>query len=148
MSGPPPYIIPPAGVTAASFFVPFAVVDPALPPAILADKLTATGDLASFFVGGDPIDEAIAFQLRIVRGTGAAVVDDGQRFRDIKKNDNNAVADIRSESLRVLQPFIANGDIADVSLQIQAGEDEGDLGAVFIVYRNLRSGQQRKPQVF
>ena len=144
----PDYYIPPAGVSAASFWTATPFADPARPLGTLADKLNAnTGELESLISGRDPTDAAIAYQFRLKRGTGAAVQDDGQAFDAIRKNTDSAPAELRFETERVMRPFVERGDAEIVSISIEAGEDAGDIGAVYLEYRNLRSGQTQRLQV-
>jgi hypothetical protein len=138
------YIIPPAGTPASAFSSP-AFIDPARPPAILARKIDPrTGGLLSLFAGMDPVDAAIALELRIERGSGAAVQDRGHRLRDIRKNTEDAPARIRHELERILTPFIDEGNVELVEEAVEAGEGAGDAGAAFVRYRNLRTGETGK----
>lgn len=147
MAAPPPYLIPPAGVSAASFFGTVAI-DFSHPPALLADKIDPlTGELLSIVVGEDPIDSAVRFQVRVRRGSGAAVLEDGQAFDAIRKNDLRAADALRAELKLVLRELVDRGDIEILTVGVQAGEDQGDLGAVFFQYRNLRTGAD-SPRVF
>lgn len=136
--------IPPAGVSAASFFTPVEFSDPAKPPAILADKLdTSNGEFASLLGGRDPIDAAIAYHFRVERGSGASVTDVGQRFADIKKNDESAAASIKYEIERVLKPFVDRQLVRTVRLSVEADPDT-DYGAAYVEYINLMTTQRRR----
>lgn len=140
-------VIPPAGVSAASFFTPTTFVDPARPPAILADKLdTTTGEFESLLEGRDPTDAAIAFHFRVRRGSGVAVVDIGQRFADIKKNDDAAAQSIRFEIERILKPFVDDGLVRLARLSVEADPDT-DFGAAYVEYINTRTTQRRRQLV-
>jgi hypothetical protein len=137
----PDYVIPPAGISAASFFTPTAFADPAQPLGVLADDLDGAGDLRSVIRGADPVDAAIAYQFRLKRGTGAVVFDQGQDFESIQKNDSSTPNALRFEARRVLDPFVAAGVAEVISVDVLGGEDAGDLGAVSVRYRNLRTGK-------
>jgi hypothetical protein len=138
----PAYVIPPAGVSAASFFTTTPFVDPARPPAILADDIDPkTGELRSLFTSVHPVDAAIQYQFRVKRGSGACVLEQGQAFDSIKKNTSSAPNDLRFEAQRILQPFVDRGDAEIVTLEVAGGEAEKDRGAVFVQYRNLRTGK-------
>ena len=144
----PDFVIPPGGVSAASFWTAVPFVDPAHPLGVLADKLDPnTGELLSLIAGRDPVDAAIAYQFRLRRASGAAVLEDGQAFEAIRKNTDSAPAELRFEAERVMRPFVERGDAEIVGLIIEAGEDAGDMGAVFLEYRNLCSGQTPRFQV-
>ncbi len=135
--------------------MPVGGVSPAIPPGVVAaaprapvggladDVDPRTGELRSLR-GADPIDTAIIFQLRVRRGSGAAVVDDGQAFDGVEKNDAEAPARLRFEAERALRPFVERGDITVDRLEVEAGESAGDLGAVVVSYTNLRRGGAKR----
>lgn len=82
---------PPGGLSPASDPVvdDLAVQEP--PPAILADRINpTTGDFESLFLGR-PLADAFAIEaLRVQRGTGAAVRDLGNRFRELTHVEDDA----------------------------------------------------------
>ncbi len=137
---PGSYVIPPAGVTAASFFTPTPFVDPAKPPALLADNIDPkTGEFRSIFTAPHYVDAAIVTQFRTRRGSGAAVQNDGQALDEVKKNDANAPDAIRHEINRVLKPFVVRGDIEIRKIDVEAGETFGIQGSALVEYLNLRT---------
>lgn len=77
-------LIPPGGISPLSNPELGAVRVQQPPPAILADRIDpATGDFESVFVGR-PLADAFAIEaLRVQRGTGAAVRDLGNRYRQV-----------------------------------------------------------------
>ena len=91
---------PPAGLSPASDPVidDLAVQEP--PPAILADRINpVTGDFESLFLGR-PLADACAIEaLRGQRGTGAAVRDLGNRFRELTHVEDDAPELIESMTL-------------------------------------------------
>ena len=139
------YVIPPAGVSPASFFFAPTIVGPARPGAILADRIDPeTGEYASVILGRHPVDAAVIDAFRLNRGTGIAVTDAGQRFRDIRKNRADYTPrQLKDEAMTVIQPFVDRGDVAVVEVSIDT-EIEYDLGALYIRYTNLRSGSTQQ----
>jgi hypothetical protein len=141
----PDYVIPPAGVTAASFFAPAAFADPARPPVLLADDVDEkTGDWRSLFSRVHPVDAAIREAFRLERGTGAAVQNDGHKFRDIKKVGPDTSRQLEDEVRRILAPFVTRKDIEITTILSEAGVTSYDLGAVFVEYTNLHTRKQQK----
>jgi len=82
---------PPAGLSPASDPVVDDLGTQAPPPAILADRINpVTGDFESLF-RGRPLADAFAIEaLRVQRGTGAAVRDLGNRFRELTHVEDDA----------------------------------------------------------
>ena len=134
--------IPPAGVSAASIGGDAAFADPADPPGILADAIDPmTGDLRSLLERVDPVDAKVQFQLQVRRGSGASVLEDGQDFASVMKNDSRAAAALEHEARRALEPLRLDGDIEDVRVVVQAGEGASDAGEVVVSYANSRTGR-------
>lgn len=76
--------LPPAGISPASDPVTSTIGAQSPAPAILADRIDPeTGDFESLFTGR-PLADAFALEaLTVQRGTGAAVRDLGNRFREL-----------------------------------------------------------------
>ncbi len=119
------------------------------PPTVLRASYLAddvdpqTGEVTSLTTGIDPTDAALIAQMRIERGSGAAVLSDGTALRAIENIDTDTEAQIRFELMRILQPFIDRREIELVKLQISAGDDAPDLAGAFVEYRNLRTAEKR-----
>lgn len=136
------YVIPPAGISAASGFTPATFADPASPPALLADYIDpATGELLSLFTYVHPVDAMVVEAFRLERGTGAAIQNDGHAFSAIKKVTEATPRQLEDEARRILKPLVDRGDIKIGTLQTEVGIDATDLGAVFIEYTNLHTGK-------
>ena len=138
------YVIPPAGVSAAGFFSPGVFVDPAKPPVILADDIDEqTGEVRSLMVGAHPVDAAVKEACRLWQGTGCAVMEAGNRLRDIRYGGPSAGRQIEDEVRRFLSTFVDRGDIEINTLLTEAGTAATgvDGGAAFVAYTNLRTGR-------
>ena len=132
-----PYI-PPAGVTPAGAFVPQTYDDPSLPPGILADAIDPqTGEYLSILKGFDPIDAQVLDAMKIKRGSGAAVRNDGQRFADIENVDDSTSALVDAEARRALSRLVENSDIKIQRVDPVADPND-DYANVAVEYRNLR----------
>lgn len=139
----PDYIIPPAGVSAASFFTPGTIVDPAKPPAMLADDLdVATGELRSLFSRVHPVDAAVVEQLRLHRGSGAAVEDEGTLFRKFDKVYDNTAAAVEDEIRRALKPLVDRRDIRIDTVAVESGVDDPTMVASVGEYTNLHTDER------
>lgn len=139
-------LLPPAGVYPAVTWDPFpgiAFAEATVPPAILADDIGPDGEIRSLATGVHPVDAAIREAFRLFADTGAAVVGKGQRFRDIRKNDAAAARRIKDEANRILAPFVARLDIQVIELTVDTTL-ANDLGALFLRYKNLRTGQEQR----
>ena len=144
------FVIAPAGVSAAGLFAPAVFVDPALPPALLADDIAlnnpfvADGDFASLLTFIHPVDAAVKTQFRLVRGSGAAVLEDGNKLSEIKKIGPTTASEIEDEYRRILQVLVDRGDVEIETIAIEVGEDAPDLAAGFVEYTNLRTAKKVK----
>lgn len=131
-------IVPPAGISPAATFQPWSPVAGTPPPQILAEKRDpTTGELLSLFEGAPPVVALLVEQLRTVRGSGASVADVGTAIADIRYNDDQAPAKLLAEMHRILDPMVAAGQLQVLELDVAAGPAEGDLGAVYLRFRDL-----------
>lgn len=136
-------VIPPAGLSPAGFFVAQTFVNPAKPPGILADPIDPkTGEYLSIVKGFDPIDAQVLLALTVKRASGAAVLEDGQSYSEIKKIDDSATSLIESKTRTTLGRLTDRRDIAIDALEPLA-DPASQSGSVAFRYRNLRS---RGPQ--
>lgn len=135
-----PVVIPPAGLSAASFFVPgVQVVDPTVPPGILADDLDPlTGELLGLFDAPNVVDAAVRWAFSVRNGSGGAVLDQGHRFHEIKKKTAGVDRALVDESSRVLKPFIDAKLVELVAVSVDsAAVNVGFDGASQVLkYRN------------
>lgn len=141
-------VIPPAGVSPAAAFSPETDASvPAVPVGMLADPIDPeTGELTSVAAYVHPIDAAIAEQFRLWRGTGVAVVDQGQNFRQVELATESAPRELEDEAKRILGPFVQRGEIRIVKLVTEAPIEggRGDNALITVHYRNLLTGRERR----
>jgi hypothetical protein len=140
--------LPPASTSPASAFEIADIIEQKAPPVILADMIDpVTGDFASL-TRGRPLADAFAIEaLRVQRGTGAAVRDSGNRFREVRNVESNAVEVIESMAREAFTDAERAGvaELSDVSVEV----DELDTAQVntVIEYRDLlapRDDQTRR----
>jgi hypothetical protein len=125
------------------FFLPKTFADVAVAPIPwLADPIDpVTGQLLSIEQGFDPIDSAVIVAMRTERGSGSAVEDVGQRFRDAPRVDETLPQFLRMETQLALKHLTDAKDIAIRSVET-TGED--DVGTVRLTYRS-RNADDLKP---
>jgi hypothetical protein len=111
---------------------------PNTPAQYLAEPIdVATGELLSIVDGLHPVDAIVVEQVRVRRGSGAAVTDQGQAFDRIQYNDRSAAAALTFEAHAIFDPLVAKGWVEIVSIETQAGEDQGDTARLRVTYKNL-----------
>lgn len=130
--------IPPCGISPASAFEIIGHAEAEPPPAILADMIDpATGEYESIVEGRSIADGLAIHLLRLQRGSGAAVLDFGQRFREVRHVTNEATEAVEAMAREALAPGTEAGilrfgsvtaevDARDAT-QINAGIDYLDL---------------------
>jgi len=131
------YVIPPAGISAAAFYAPgVAFVDPDTPPGLLCDNVDpATGELKSLFTAPHPVDAAREMAFRVRYESGAATGRIGNRFHEIRHNDDRAAAHLTDEAKRILKPFVDLELLEIESIQVDT-KLAPDLGALMVRTRN------------
>jgi hypothetical protein len=137
-----PFLIPPAGVSAAGFFDPY-VVDTSSPPAQLADDIDSrTGDIRSMFAPTNPVHAAVQFNLSLAHGSGPATNGRGQKFAKIRKIGPSTEQEIRLEIERILQPLVDAKLVGDVTISTQVPNPANRNQADWVLdYRELLTGQ-------
>ncbi len=137
----PPYVLPPAGVSAASFYDPH-IIDPASPAAQLADDLDpATGDLRSLFSTPNPVHAAVQFAFTLQFGSGAATNGRGHKFAKIRKMSPSIEIELKNEINRILEPFITAKLVDDVKITVRAPNPDNRVQGDFTVgFRELLTG--------
>ena len=144
-----------AGVSPLSGPFPETLQELGLPAPILADMIDPeTGEFESLLEGRDPVDAQVLVALSIARGTGAAVLNTGNRFRDARFVSEDDARLIESEARRALALLVSRGDIEILSLTVQSRDDftldsgiVDDFLELTVIYLNLRaSGERRREE--
>lgn len=141
-----PYVIPPAGVSAAGFFSPY-VVDPSSPPVQLADDIDpANGEIRSMFAPTNPVHAMVQFGLSLKYSSGPATNGRGQRFGEIRKMSPSAEMATRNEIDRILQPLVDAKLVGDVKVSTQIpnpqNRNQGDWVLDYTELLTGRAGRQ------
>jgi hypothetical protein len=139
--------IPPGGLSPASDSdaVDFMPQEP--PPAILADRINpVTGDFESLFVGR-PLAEAFAIEaLRVQRGTGAAVRELGNRFREITHVEDQAVEIIESMAAEAFAAAEAAGVARLERVTVAVDPSDPSQLETTVEYRDLLAPADAAPR--
>lgn len=139
-------VIPAAGLSPVAMFVD-ADIKPISPPITIVENVVpVSGDVTSLTKRIHPVDAALVWNFRVKRRSGAAVESVGQRYADIKKATDTAPAELKNETMRILQPFIDRGwiDVLEVLTAVPPAGASADTGAVMVFYRNLMSGKRMR----
>jgi hypothetical protein len=138
-------VIPPAG-SSLGFFIksPGALPNPS---PLLADNIDPeTNDFASLFNGMNVIDAQVIVAVTYVRGTGAAIQEDGILFTS-RKITASTPREIEADVRIALGRLIRNADIRLVSVDFgddNEGIDPGNqVVNMLIKYVNLRALDQQ-----
>jgi hypothetical protein len=116
-------------------------------PVVAAESINfKTKDVDTLLGGMDPIDQQVQEALGRLRGSGAAVTQDGQRFLDVKKLDDSAPTLLEGEARTALARLVANGDITIESVRVEQ-DSSGQWGEVFIDLFNNRIPNSKKQTV-
>jgi hypothetical protein len=117
--------IPPAGYSPASAFELVRHDEQLGPVPILADAIDATtGEYTSVEDSATIADGLVVTLLRTKRGSGAAVLEFGQRFQEIRHVTDDAVVLGESLTREALQPAIDAGVVAFRQISTQANPDD------------------------
>lgn len=137
-----PPIIPPAGISLAGFFVPQTFASSGPPGIIAWAKDPATGEFLSISKGFDPTDAAVLAAISIVRDSGSAVLDIGQKYNEIERVDDQAVSQLIGQTRTALERLELSGQIQIKSITVDA-EPTNDWAEVTLTYFNRRRRQER-----
>ena len=141
--------IPPAGVTPASAFAlqQHAVSEP--PPAILADMIDpATGEYLSIVDSATIADGLVVHLLRTQRGTGAAVLQTGQRFRELTHVTTESPELVESMVREALRPASDAGIVAFEQIEAEAEDQDGSQLNAGIQYTDLLAPRRDAARTF
>lgn len=141
--------IPPAGVTPASAFAleQHAVSEPPVP--ILADAIDpATGDYTSIVDSATIADGLVVHLLRTHRGTGAAVLTTGQRFRELTHVTEGSPELVESMVREALRPATDAGVVAFRQLEAEVEPGDGSQVNAGIQYLDLLAPRRDAERTF
>jgi hypothetical protein len=104
----------------------------------LADAIDpSTGEYRSISRGVDPVEAAALEALRIHYGSGSAVLNTGNKFREIEVVDDSIVDAIKSEVVFAWRRLIEDRKIELTSVTV---ETENDGASLVVRFKNLLSG--------
>jgi len=130
--------IPPAGTSPASAYDVQAFAVQLTPPAILADRIDPiTGDFASL-LEGRPLADAFAIEALLVqRGTGAAVMDTGNRFRELSHVEDDAIELVESMTREAFTDAELAGVARLVAVSVAVDDSDPAQLNTLLEYRDL-----------
>lgn len=129
----------PAAGSPLSGWAPPAPVRP-LVASYLAEEIDPeTGEVTSLVTGMDPTDATLITLARTTRRSGAVVQDIGHRLVDIDMATDDAPKRAEHEVTALLRPLVERREIEVLELSTDV---KGTLGAVFVRYRNTRTGEE------
>ncbi len=138
--------IPPAGVTPASAFSLTQHADAEPPPAILADSIDpATGEYLSLVDSASIADGLVVHLLRTQRGSGASVLEFGQRYRELTHVTSESPETVESMTREAMRPASDAGIARFEQIEAEVDDDRTQLNTG-IQYTDLlapRSGADR-----
>jgi hypothetical protein len=130
--------IPPAGTSPASAYDIIAHAVQEQPPAILADRIDPlTGEFESLVSGRGLADAMVIEAVRVQRGTGASVREEGNRFREVGYVDTTNAEVVESMTREALRPAEEAGVLRLVSVTVEPDAEDGSQLDTVIEYRDL-----------
>ncbi len=136
-----PTVVPPAGTSPVGAFLLEEHTGPGSPPAMLADPVDPkTGEYLSISRSFDPTDGAVLTALSIERGSGSAVQNVGQRFRDATHITPQLSSFFQQEVAQALRHLTASKQIRLESVTVVTEDDTVNL---YVRYVNLARQQKR-----
>lgn len=106
----------------------------------------ATGDYASLTSGLHPIDAQVILAMSTVKGSGAAVMDEGCNLENIRKIRDTVKREIESEIRVALKRLVANGDIRLNTFAFDVQASNHYVGVV-VNYQNMRASGRRSVEL-
>lgn len=114
---------------------------------ITADYIDpTTQEYLSLTKGMDPIDAQVLIALKTIRGSGAAVMEDGHRLKDIRKITRDVVMRVQAEVRNTLGLLVRNRDIRidTIEVTVRKGSQQVDLQ---LDYYNLRAREPGRTSI-
>lgn len=111
-----------------------------VPSPLLADNIDPqTHDFRSLATTIDPIDAQVILALKLVRGSGPSVTEDGSRLRDVRKMTDSAQNEIRAFVREALGRLIANRDIRFEGVEFAPWDPSSQSTNTVVRWVNLRA---------
>jgi hypothetical protein len=130
--------VPPAGTSPASAFELVHHPRPLPPPAILADAIDAkTGEYETLMSGRGLADAFVIEAIRIQRGTGAAVRDEGNRYRELTHVDGDGPEVVDSMTRQALEAAEEAGVVRLVQVTVEPDASDPSQLNNLLEYRDL-----------
>jgi hypothetical protein len=121
----------------------YGVAAPSLigpPSPLLADNIDPqTHDYVSLFEGRDVIEAQVLIALSVVRGSGAAVVDIGNRFHEIRKILPSIKSVLDSKAREALRLLITKQDIRYRGIELTVLDEGNQTVECVVKWENLRA---------
>lgn len=132
-------VVLPAGLHMLGLEEPAAIPPLGPPPPLIAEKYSDSRprDVLSILNPEDTVDAQVQLAFSVVRESGEAVETVGQRFADIRKNDESAPTQIANEARRVLDKLVRQGDVSIAKILVEEAGIDGRL--LTVDYVNLRA---------
>lgn len=116
-----------------------APVSEGTPSPLLADNIDpATRDFADLFVGVDPIDAQVQLAVTTIRGSGAAVLEDGITITPTKMGDSYR-AQLLADARAALARLVRNGDVRLLGVELLLDDQGNQTSLLGVQYVNLRA---------
>ena len=134
---------PPAGYSPASAYDLVGLAESQDPVPILADMIDPdTGDFASIEDSATIADGLVVTLLRTTRGSGASVLEFGQRFREVRHMTADAPVLAESLAREALQPAIDAGVLEFRQLEATPNDRDATQLDTDLKYLDLLSPRQ------
>lgn len=110
------------------------------PSPLLAENIDpVTHDFVDLTSGVHPIDAQVQIALKIVRNSGAAVTQDGQRFNTVRKITGTIKTEIESLVREALARLIVQQDIQYIGTTFKTADDGNQTVEATVQFKNLRA---------
>jgi hypothetical protein len=106
---------------------------------IVADYIDpTTQDYLSLTKGMDPIDAQVLVAMKTVKGSGAAVLEEGNNLKSIRKIEPGTARRVQNDIRAAISKLVTNGDIriVEIDTETRAGQQQVDAR---VDYENLRA---------
>jgi hypothetical protein len=110
------------------------------PSPLLCDNISPkTHDFLSLTTSIDPIDAQVILALKLKRGSGASVFNDGNRLYEIKKMGDSAQSEIKGLIREALSRLIEQRDIQYRGIKFDVWDPANQTASIVVQWINLRA---------